>query len=219
MSYSSNIGDMLLNVTGSGWLLGLFLMAAFSYLCYRRGYGTLATGFVVYPVAVGIVTGGWLPPALHGFALLGVGLLWGYALIKLMGSMAENSDIQKVFMIVLCWNAALWLSGYGVSDSILATNSQVPGGELDTNWMTTAISSMGLLFAMLGGLASFVFGGSIIAFIAASGLTEPYLTAVKAPLITITILAFYPVIMKIITLGAQLLAAGVNGISRLIPGR
>src|SRR3990172_3152862 len=104
---------MLINVVGNGFMLGLFLMAAFSFLCYKRGYGTLATGFVLYPIVIGVATGDWLlPKSLHGFTLLGVGIVWGAAMVKLFGSaVGESSDIQKIFMIMLCWNGALLLSG------------------------------------------------------------------------------------------------------------
>ena len=216
MSYSSNIGDMLLDVIGSGWMLGLFLMAAFSFLCYKRGYGTLATGFVVYPVAVGIVTGGWLPKALQGFALLGVGMLWGYAMIKLFGNIGENSDIQKVVMIIVCWSGALYLSGFGVADyNNIANNTLLPtDSSLDTsNPMTTATSSFDVLYGVTNFIGAIVLGGSIVDFVAEAGLVEPYLSVVKIVLISITFLAFYPMIMKLLALILQGVSAGAGALS------
>ena len=195
MSYSSQIGDMLLNVAGdqpnSGMIVGLFLLGALAFLAWKRGYDSLGTGMVVYPTAAALCVGEWLPDVIQGIALLGVGALWGTALIKLMGNtLGEGSDIQKFFIIALCWNGVLLIAGYGTPD------------------MVDAVGSAGQVSGIITTVTQFIFMGGIVSFIAAAGVEQIYIDIIKIPLITMGALAIYPLIMKVISLIAQL---GIRG--------
>ncbi len=191
-SYSDQIGNMMMDVAGdspnSSWIVALFLLGAFAFLSYKRGYSTLATGMVMFPTAVAICVGDWLPDMLQGIALICIGVLWGFALIKLMGSLGENSDIQKFFMICMCVNAAMLLSGFG-DPALAAGNSQVSG--------------------ILGRIASFVFLGGIVGFLTSAGIEQLYIDIIKIPLITAGALAIVPFLLKIIAVVAQL---GIKGV-------
>lgn len=203
VSYSAAIGQMLLNVAGNseyaGFIVGLFLMGALAFLAYKRGFDTLGTGMVLYPTAVALTLGGWLPKTLDGIALLGIGVLWGLAIVKAFGTpIGEGSDIQKFYIIMLCWNGLLLATGGFATDGTVIQSS---GG---TNQTMSDVSNTGSTSNFLSGVISFVLMGGIVGFFAAIGLDPAITTVIRLPLIAIGVFAIYPLMIKIISLIASL---------------
>ncbi len=195
LSYSAQIGSMLLLTAGEGWIVGLFLMGAFAFLSFKRGFGTLLTLMVLFPVAVGIVAGGWLPKSLIGFALLGMGVLWAAALIKIMGTSLEGSDIQKIVLTIMMWNLALGLSDFGVTAS---TVNAIP---LSGDFIGGLVFTLGTIISTIYVL---LLGGALLSFIAQSGLEQVYVTAITGILTVVGFFAVYPLLIKLATLIASI---------------
>ncbi len=202
MSYSAAIGDMLLSVGGSGIIVGLFLLGAFAFLCYKRGYDTLLTAMVIYPTLVGLLsdpTGKWIPLVVQGIALLGVGILLGLAINKLFGqAVGEGSDIFKIFIIVMCWNSLFLLLGY-------------TGAQLESN--ATLFGSVTNLFT---NILNFITGGNIINFFTYAGVDAVYVTVLRVPIILVTGLAGMFFVMKIVSVVAQVGVKGAVAIALVI---
>jgi hypothetical protein len=221
-SYAGDIGNMVVNATGNTFIAAFFVLAAFSFLCYKRGYNVLATMFVIYPVVIGIVTSNWLPNGLHGLALLGIGVLWGVALLKLVGSVT-TSDVQKLYIICLCWNMALLLAGFGVvaaDGSALNMTSDVKTVN-DPNTPNAGLVSLGtnyltLIFSLLGGMVSFMLLGSVGAMLGSSGIPATYAAVIYYPLLAMGLLSLVPVFMQLVSLAAQLAGVIAGGIGKVI---
>ena len=202
-NHAAAIGDMLLLVGGSSWIVAMFLLGAFAFLSYKRGFTTLMTILTIYPVAAGVIVGGWLPTkALIGFALLGMGALWAMAVIKLLGTtVGEGNDIQKIVMVIICWNMALAASDIGFGQTFTQVAMPAVGG----NWVTGLLNT---LIGIISTIYNLVLGGSIVTFVAASGLEGTYVTAVQGILLTACLLAFYPLLIKF---GLFISQVGIKG--------
>lgn len=185
--------NMLLLVAGNGdyagFLVGMFLMGALAFLAFKKGFGTLGTFIMLYPTAVALALGGWVPQLLVGGTLLGIGILWGIAIIKLFGTpIGEGSDVQKIFIVALCWNSLL-LFAYpqnATADMIARSAS--------TNPATSIVIDV-INFLTLGG---------IMTFVSNAGLENQYLIVLRLPLIAIGALAVYPLIFKLIAVFSQI---------------
>lgn len=86
MTYSTSLETMWLAVFGNTVLASIALLAAFSYLCFRKRYGTYETFLVLLPVVLGAINSGYLPVWVKGLFDVGLGILWGLAILKLVGS-------------------------------------------------------------------------------------------------------------------------------------
>ena len=189
-NHAAAIGNMLLSVAGDGWIVGLFLLGAFAFLSYKRGFSVLLSFLTLFPVGMGVVVGGWLPKSLIGFALLGIGVLWAAAAIKILGTaVGEGSDIQKLVMTISCWNLALYMSDLKFVETAPSLVMPAVGG----NWVTGLLN---MLIGILSIIYNILFGGSIITFIASSGLESIYVSAIQAILLTLVLLATYPLLIK-----------------------
>ncbi len=219
VSYSAAIGQMLLNVAGNsdyaGFIVGLFLLGALAFLAFKRGFDTLGTGMVLYPTAVALTIGGWLPRTLDGIALLGIGVLWGLAIVKVFGTpIGEGSDIQKFYIIMLCWNGLLLATGG------FATTGELVNGQTYSNFTATPGTGVGYSTGFLSNVINFLLMGGIAGFLAAIQLPGFAVDVIRWPLVAVGIFAIYPLLIKIVSLIASLGLVGkaVVGIGFIVLG-
>jgi hypothetical protein len=228
MTYSGDIGDMVLNAADNSFVAALFILAAFSYLCYKRGFGVVTTMFVVYPVVVGLITSDWLPKAVQGFGLLAIGTLWGLALLRIFGGVA-TTDFQKIYIISLCISGALLLSGFTVANATgtnLNLANQVSHPDMtgvnisSSNPAVSITRSLTIVYTFLGPSISFFMGGSIYALMLSVGVDPIYSNVVMVPILAISVLALVQWLLTVLLpVLATLAAATAAAISKIIPGR
>lgn len=79
------IGDMWLDLWGNSVLAGIALLAAFAFLCCQKKLNLPESVPVMVPLIFGLVADGSLPWYIQGLVLMGFGLLWALAALKITG--------------------------------------------------------------------------------------------------------------------------------------
>jgi len=72
-----------INIFGSSELVMLLLLAFYGLLCYFGRFRVEASAMIFLPLIFGIIEDKWLPVWVKALFIIGVGAVWGLALLRL----------------------------------------------------------------------------------------------------------------------------------------
>jgi len=82
----SLLGNLFVNILlGNVWLVGIFTIGLFLYLCWRFRAGLEVFVVTFTPLILTLVYRGYLPQSLGWLLLIGLGILWGLFVLRLLG--------------------------------------------------------------------------------------------------------------------------------------